>query len=188
MSAAANSSFVNSLTSVKNYGEDLIQFLDGDVQPPDNVNASESDEPADGPASDMLDGGTELPLLSQRQCRLICQQLRDSDVCIEERFSVLMHGNSSDGRLCVVEVCAARDTPVTSGVRQRLQDISAAERWTSRDHDVSKSMNEINVGLATVSDSSSFISSCVTDVVHLLPRRLALCLTRAVRALVRPMG
>ena len=35
----------------------------------------------------------------------------------DESFSALMHGNFSDGRLCVLEVCAERDSPVTSGVR-----------------------------------------------------------------------
>ena len=58
---------------------ECLEFLDGDVQ--QDVNASEIEEPADEPASDILDGGTELPLLSQRLCRLIYQQLRKSDVC-----------------------------------------------------------------------------------------------------------
>ena len=49
-----------------------------------------------------------------------------------------MHGNGTDGRLCVLEVCAARDSPLTNNVRQRLHDNSVAERWTSRDHDLSK--------------------------------------------------
>ena len=49
-----------------------------------------------------------------------------------------MHGNNSDGRVCVLEVCAARDSPLANTVRQRLHDISSAERWTSRDHDLSK--------------------------------------------------
>ena len=53
----------------------------------------------------------ERSFLSQRQCRLICQQLRKSDSCLEESFSALMHGSGSDGRLCVLKVCAARDTP-----------------------------------------------------------------------------
>ena len=44
----------------------------------------ESDEPTGGPASDILDSGTELPLLSQRQSRLIYQQLRKNLVCLEE--------------------------------------------------------------------------------------------------------
>ena len=30
------------------------------------------------------------------------------------------------------------DSPLTNTVRQRLHDISSAERWTSRDHDLSK--------------------------------------------------
>ena len=49
-----------------------------------------------------------------------------------------MHGNNSDGRVCVLEVCAARDSPLTNTVRQRLHDISSTERWTSRDHDLSR--------------------------------------------------
>ena len=40
--------------------------------------------------------------------------------------------------VCVLEVCAARDSPSTNTVRQRLHDISSAEKWTSRDHDLSK--------------------------------------------------
>ena len=40
--------------------------------------------------------------------------------------------------VCVLEVCAARDSPLTNTVRQRLHDISSAERWTFRDHDLSK--------------------------------------------------
>ena len=50
----------------------------------------------------------------------------------------MMHGNNSDGRVCVLEVCPARDSPLTNTVRQRLHDISSAERWTSRAHDLSK--------------------------------------------------
>ena len=64
-----------------------------------------------------------------------CQQLRKSDSCFEESFSVLMHGGYSAGRLCVLEVCAARDSLLTNMVRQRLHDISVAERWTSHDHE-----------------------------------------------------
>ena len=52
--------------------------------------------------------------------------------------AALMHGNNSDGRVCVLEVSAARDSPLTNTVRQRLHDISLAERWTSRYHDLSK--------------------------------------------------
>ena len=115
-----------------------LESPDGDVQPPGDVNASEIDEPADEPASDILDGGTELLLLSKRQCRLIYQQFRKSDVCLEESFSALMHGTYSV-RLCVLEVCATRDSRLTIGDRKRLHEISAAERWTSRDHDLSKS-------------------------------------------------
>ena len=110
-----------------------------DVEPPDDVNVSGCDEPAIEPASNILNGGAELPLMSHRQCRLIDQQLRIRGVCLEESFSALMHGNFSDGRFVVLEVCAARDSPVTHGVRQRLQEITAAERWTSRDHDLRKS-------------------------------------------------
>ena len=41
--------------------------------------------------------------------------------------------------VCVfLRCCAARDSPLTNTVRQRLDDISSAERWTSRDHDLSK--------------------------------------------------
>ena len=52
-----------------------------------------------------------------------------------------MHGNSSNIRVCVcvLEVCAARDSPVTSGFRHRINETSAAKRRTSRDHDLSKS-------------------------------------------------
>ena len=105
---------------------------------PDNVNVSEKDESADEQISENLDSCIERSFLSQRQCRLIYQQLRNSDSCLEENFSALMHGNNSDGRVCVLEVCAARDSPLTNTVRQRLHDISSAERWTSRDHDLSK--------------------------------------------------
>ena len=107
------------------------------MHPPDNVNVSDDDEPVDEPVSDSLDS-TERSFLSQRQCRLIYQQLRKSDLGLEESFSALMHGNGTDGRLCVLEVCAARDSPLTNNVRQRLHDSSVADRWTSRDHDLSK--------------------------------------------------
>ena len=40
--------------------------------------------------------------------------------------------------VCLLEVCAARDSPLTTAVRQRLHDNSSAEKWTSRDHDLSK--------------------------------------------------
>ena len=59
-------------------------------------------------------------------------------LCLEEHFSALVRGKNSDCRVCVLEVCAARDSPLTNAVRQRLHDISSAERWTSRDHDLSK--------------------------------------------------
>ena len=101
------------------------------MHPPDNVNVSDDDEPVD-------EHSTERSFLSQRQCRLIYQQLRKSDLGLEESFFALMHGNGTDGRLCVLQVCAARDSPLTNNVRQRLHDNSVAERWTSRDHDLSK--------------------------------------------------
>ena len=40
--------------------------------------------------------------------------------------------------VCVLEVCTARDSPLANTVRQRLHNISSAERWTSRDHDLSR--------------------------------------------------
>ena len=46
--------------------------------------------------------------------------------------------------VCVLEVCAARDSPLTNTVRQRLHDISSAERWTSRDHDLSKTSGRMS--------------------------------------------
>ena len=100
---------------------------------PDNVNVSENDESVDEQVSENLDSCIERSFLSQRQCRLIYQQLRNSDSCLEENFSALMHGNNSDGRVRVLKVCAARDSPLTNTVRQRFHDI-----WTSRDHDLSK--------------------------------------------------
>ena len=77
--------------------------------PPDNVNVSENHEPSDEQVPESLYSCTERSFLSQRQCPLIYQQLRDNDSCLEESFSALMHGSNSDGRLCVLEVCAARD-------------------------------------------------------------------------------
>ena len=71
------------------------------MHPPDNLNVSENDESADEPVNENLDSCTERSCLSQRQCRLIYQQLRNSDVCLEEKFSALMPGNNSDGRVCV---------------------------------------------------------------------------------------
>ena len=100
---------------------------------------SENDEPSDEPVSESVDSCTERSFLSHRQCRLIYQQLRNSDSCLEENFSALMHGSDSDDRLCDLEVCAARDSPLTRTVRQRLQNSSVAERWTSCDHELSKS-------------------------------------------------
>ena len=91
------------------------------MHPPDNVN----DEP-------------KRSFLSQRQCQLIYQQLRKNDTSLVESFSALMHENSTDRRLCVLEICATRDSPLTNNVRQRLHDKSVADRWTSRDHDLSK--------------------------------------------------
>ena len=55
-------------------------------------------------------------------------RLLKSDVCLEESFSAMVH-----------DICVARLSPLTNGVRQRLHEISGAERWTSRDHDLSKS-------------------------------------------------
>ena len=107
------------------------------MHPPDNVNVSDDDEPDGEPVSESLDS-TERSFLSQRQCRLIYQQLRKSDLGLEESFSALMHGHGTDGRLCVLEVCAARDSPLANNVRQGLHDNSVADRWTSRDHDLSK--------------------------------------------------
>ena len=102
---------------------------------PDNVNVSENDESADEQVSENLDSCIERSFLSQRRCRPICQQLRNSDSCLEENFSALIQ---MVVRVCVLEVCAARASPLTNTVRQRLHDISSAERWTSRDHDLSK--------------------------------------------------
>ena len=118
--------------------ERLSGVADGNAHPPDNVNVSENAKSADEPVSESLDSCTERSFLSQRQCRLMYQQLRNSESCLEENLSALMHGNNSDGRLCVLEVCAGRDSPLTHTVRQRLHDISPAQRWTSRDHDLSK--------------------------------------------------
>ena len=78
---------------------------------------SENDESADEPVSENLDSCIERSFLSQRQCRLIYQRLRNSGSCLEESFSALMHGNNPDGRVCVLEVCAARDSPLTNTVR-----------------------------------------------------------------------
>ena len=107
---------------------------------PYNVNVSEKDESADEQVSENLDSCIERSFLSQTQCRLIYQQLRNSDSCLEENFSALMHGNNSDGPVCVLEVCAAHDSPLTNTVRQRLP----AERWTSRDHDLSKTSGRMS--------------------------------------------
>ena len=107
------------------------------MHPPDNVNVSYDDEPDDKPVSESLNS-TERSFLSQRQCQLIYQQLRKNDTSLEESFSARMHGNSTDGRLSVLEICAARDSPLTNNVRQRLHDKSLADRLASRDHDLSK--------------------------------------------------
>ena len=40
--------------------------------------------------------------------------------------------------VCVLEIYIVRYTLVTDGIRQRLNHVSAADRWTSRDHDLSK--------------------------------------------------
>ena len=68
---------------------------------PDNVNVSEKDESADEQVSENLDICIEPSFLSQRQCRLTYQQLRNNDSCLEENFSALMHGKI----LMVVCVC-----------------------------------------------------------------------------------
>ena len=81
-------------------GNDCLAFPDGNVHLPDNVNVSEKDESADEQVSENLDSCIERSFLSQRQCRLIYQQLRNSDSCLEENFSALMHGNDPDGRVC----------------------------------------------------------------------------------------
>ena len=75
---------------------DCLAFPDGNVHLPDNVNVSEKDESAD----EHLDSCIKRSFLSHRQYRLIYQQLRNSDSCLEENFSALMHGNNSDGRVC----------------------------------------------------------------------------------------
>ena len=77
-------------------GNDCLAFPDGNVHLPDNVNVSENDESAES-----LDSCIERSFLSQRQCRLIYQQLRNSESCLEENFSALRLGNNSDGRVCV---------------------------------------------------------------------------------------
>ena len=69
---------------------------------PDNVNVGENDQSADEHVSENLDSCVERSFLSQRQCRLIYQQLRNSELCLEEQFSALMHGNNSDGRVCIL--------------------------------------------------------------------------------------
>ena len=134
---------------------------------PDNVNVSENDESADEEVSENLDNCIERSFLSQRQCRLISQQLRNSDVCLEENFLALMHGNNSEGRVCVLEVCAARDSPLVNTVRQRLHDISSAERWTSRDHDLSKTSGRrsalTNLELVRPDHAGEIWERCVDD-------------------------
>ena len=106
---------------------------------PVNVNVSDKDDSSDEQVSENMDSCIERSFLSQRQCRLIYQQLRNSDSCLEENFSALMHGNNSDGRVCLFLRSAQHVIlPLTNTVRQRLHDISSAERWTSRDHDLSK--------------------------------------------------
>ena len=68
---------------------------------PGNVNVSENDESVDEQVSENLDSCIERSFLSQRKCRLIYQQLRNSESCLEENFSALVHGNNSDNRVCV---------------------------------------------------------------------------------------
>ena len=58
-----------------------------------SVNVSENHESIDESICENLDSCTERSFLSQKQCRLIYQQLRNIDVCLEENFSDLMHGN-----------------------------------------------------------------------------------------------
>ena len=94
-------------------GNDCLEFPVGDVHPPDNVNMSDSDEQV----SENLDSCTKRSFLSQRQCQLIYHKLTNSDSCLEESSSALMHGNDFDSRLCVLEVCAARDSPLTNTVK-----------------------------------------------------------------------
>ena len=50
-------------------GMECLEFAGGDEHPPDNVNVSESDGPADEPVSENLDRYNKLLFLSQRQCR-----------------------------------------------------------------------------------------------------------------------
>ena len=69
--------------------------------------------------------------------------IAQSDPKLEENFSPLMHGNTTNGRLCDLEVCAPRDSPLTNNVRQRLHDKSVADKWTSRDHDLSKASGQL---------------------------------------------
>ena len=49
----------NTLTNCPTRNE-CLEFPDGDVHPPDGVNASESDEPTDEPVSEILDSCNEL--------------------------------------------------------------------------------------------------------------------------------
>ena len=72
-------------------GNDGLAFPNGNVHLPDNVNVSENDESADEQVSENLDSCIERSFLSQRHCRLIYQQLRNSDLCFEENFSALIH-------------------------------------------------------------------------------------------------
>ena len=91
---SALGAFITSTMTSCPTGNDCLAFLDGNVHRPDNVKVSENDVSADEPVSENLDSCTERSFLSQRQCRLIYQQLRNSDVCLEENFSALMHGNT----------------------------------------------------------------------------------------------
>ena len=50
-------------------GNDHLEFPHGDLQPPDEEDLSEIDEPTVGPTSGTLYNGTELSLSSQRQNR-----------------------------------------------------------------------------------------------------------------------
>ena len=65
---------------------------------------------------------------------------------LRKNFSSLMQGNHSDGRVCVFLMSAQHVVhSLTNTVRQRLHDVSSAERWTSRDHDLSKTSGRRSV-------------------------------------------
>ena len=87
------------------------------MHPSDNISVSENDESADESVSEILTSCTERSFLSQKQYRLIYQQLRNSDSCLEEGFSALTYGSNSDVRLCLLEICAACDSFLTNTVK-----------------------------------------------------------------------